>query len=180
MVKPRLLTTMFTTAAFDRSSLWLFGASPCRATPRGLPSSFVQHEARASSWHKQSRRLYGCWPLKGARTFAADCGAALRSPGFVSGHDFSRAENAARSRRALAPERKQIQTDPLHITAPILPLQYDCARKTRYSAMRVVAICGSYRQGGAIDQAVEAVLVGAREKGAETKTFHLREQHIEF
>ena len=46
--------------------------------------------------------------------------------------------------------------------------------------MRVVAICGSYRQGGAIDQAVEAVLEGAREKGAETKTFHLREQQIEF
>src|SRR5271165_5535423 len=54
MVKPCLLTTTFTTAAFDRSSLWLFGASPCRATPRGLPSSFVQHEAHASSWHKPS------------------------------------------------------------------------------------------------------------------------------
>src|SRR5579871_1970976 len=46
--------------------------------------------------------------------------------------------------------------------------------------MRIVAICGSYRQGGAIDQAVEAVLEGAREKGAETRTFHLREQQIEF
>lgn len=46
--------------------------------------------------------------------------------------------------------------------------------------MRVVAICGSYRQGGAIDQAVEAVLEGAREKGAETRIFHLREQQIEF
>jgi putative NADPH-quinone reductase len=46
--------------------------------------------------------------------------------------------------------------------------------------MRVVAICGSYRQGGAIDQAVEAVLEGARKMGAETRTFHLREQDIEF
>lgn len=46
--------------------------------------------------------------------------------------------------------------------------------------MRVVAICGSYRQNGAIDQAVEAVLEGAREKGAETRVFHLREQQIEF
>lgn len=46
--------------------------------------------------------------------------------------------------------------------------------------MRVVAICGSYRQGGAIDQAVDAMLEGAREKGAETRTFHLREQQIEF
>jgi putative NADPH-quinone reductase len=46
--------------------------------------------------------------------------------------------------------------------------------------MRVVAICGSYRQGGAIDQAIEAVLEGARERGAETRTFHLREQRIEF
>jgi hypothetical protein len=36
MVKPCLLTTTFTTAAFDRSSLWLFGASPCRATPVGI------------------------------------------------------------------------------------------------------------------------------------------------
>src|SRR5664279_4021673 len=58
MVKPCLLTTTFTTAAFDRSSLWLFGASPCRATPRGLPSSFVQHEAHASSWHKLSVLAY--------------------------------------------------------------------------------------------------------------------------
>jgi hypothetical protein len=37
---PRAIT--FTTAALDRSSLWLFEASPYRATPKGQPSSFVQ------------------------------------------------------------------------------------------------------------------------------------------
>jgi Putative transposase len=39
----------FTTAAFDRSSLWLFEASPYRATPKGEPSYLVQHDAFASS-----------------------------------------------------------------------------------------------------------------------------------
>lgn len=45
---------------------------------------------------------------------------------------------------------------------------------------KVVAIVGSYRKGGTIDSAVEAVLEGAREKGAETVTFYLTEKHIEF
>jgi NAD(P)H-dependent FMN reductase len=45
---------------------------------------------------------------------------------------------------------------------------------------KVVAIVGSYREGGTIDTAVEAVLEGAREKGAETVTFHLRDKHVEF
>jgi len=45
---------------------------------------------------------------------------------------------------------------------------------------KVVAVVGSYRRGGAIDTAVEAVLEGAREKGAETHTIYLTEQHIEF
>jgi NAD(P)H-dependent FMN reductase len=45
---------------------------------------------------------------------------------------------------------------------------------------RVVAIVGSYRSGGATDRAVEAVLEGARVLGAQTRTFHLTEQHIEF
>lgn len=45
---------------------------------------------------------------------------------------------------------------------------------------KVVAIVGSYRKGGTIDSAVEAVLQGAREKGAVTTTFYLTEQHIEF
>ena len=43
------LTITFTTAAFDRSSLWQFEASPYRATSKGPPSSFVQHDACASS-----------------------------------------------------------------------------------------------------------------------------------
>ena len=45
---------------------------------------------------------------------------------------------------------------------------------------KVVAIVGSYRKGGTIDSAVEQVLEGAREKGAETVTFYLTEKHIEF
>jgi len=45
---------------------------------------------------------------------------------------------------------------------------------------RVVAVVGSYRKGGATESAVEAILEGARAKGAETRVFQLREQHIEF
>jgi putative NADPH-quinone reductase len=45
---------------------------------------------------------------------------------------------------------------------------------------KIVAIVGSYRKGGAIDSAVEAILAGARERGAETRTFYLIEEHIEF
>jgi len=42
---PRLLTGTFTTAAFVRSSFRQFGASPYRAAPKDLPSSFAQHGA---------------------------------------------------------------------------------------------------------------------------------------
>ena len=45
---------------------------------------------------------------------------------------------------------------------------------------KVVAIVGSYRKGGTIDQAVEAVLEGARAKGAVTQTIRLSERQIEF
>jgi putative NADPH-quinone reductase len=45
---------------------------------------------------------------------------------------------------------------------------------------KIVAIVGSYRKGGTIDAAVEAILAGAREKGARTHTLYLTEQHIEF
>ncbi|HWT66500.1 MAG TPA: flavodoxin family protein [Terracidiphilus sp.] len=45
---------------------------------------------------------------------------------------------------------------------------------------KIVGIVGSYRKGGAIDAAVEAVLAGARERGAATHIIYLREQHIEF
>lgn len=44
----------------------------------------------------------------------------------------------------------------------------------------VVAVVGTYRKGETIDQAVEAVLAGAREKGARTSKIYLTEQHIEF
>lgn len=45
---------------------------------------------------------------------------------------------------------------------------------------RVVAIVGSYRRGGITDQAVDAVLEGARENGAHTEKIYLIEQQIEF
>jgi multimeric flavodoxin WrbA len=45
---------------------------------------------------------------------------------------------------------------------------------------KIVAVVGSYRRDGAIDSAVEAVLEGAREKGAQTHTIYLTDQHIEF
>lgn len=45
---------------------------------------------------------------------------------------------------------------------------------------KVVAIVGSYRKDGTIDSAVEAILAGARERGAATHTIYLTEQHIEF
>jgi len=45
---------------------------------------------------------------------------------------------------------------------------------------KVVAIVGSYRRGGTVDAAVQAILKGAREKGAETKTIYLKDQYLEF
>jgi NAD(P)H-dependent FMN reductase len=45
---------------------------------------------------------------------------------------------------------------------------------------QIVAVIGSYRRGGTIDSAVESILEGAREKGAETHTVYLSEQQLEF
>jgi putative NADPH-quinone reductase len=47
-------------------------------------------------------------------------------------------------------------------------------------AKKVVAIVGSYRKGGTVDTAVDAVLNGARERGAETTKIYLIDQHIEY
>ena len=47
-------------------------------------------------------------------------------------------------------------------------------------AHRVVAIVGSYRKGGAIDSAVQAILAGAQEHGAHTHTLYLTDQHLLF
>jgi putative NADPH-quinone reductase len=44
----------------------------------------------------------------------------------------------------------------------------------------VVAIVGSYHKGGVTDQAVDAVLEGARQRGARTEKINLIEQQIEF
>jgi multimeric flavodoxin WrbA len=45
---------------------------------------------------------------------------------------------------------------------------------------KVVAVVGSYRRGGLTYVAAEAVLEGAREKGAETHLLYLPDKHIEF
>ena len=45
---------------------------------------------------------------------------------------------------------------------------------------KVVAIVGSYRKGNTVDSAVDAILDGARLKGAETRKIYLLDQHIEF
>jgi multimeric flavodoxin WrbA len=45
---------------------------------------------------------------------------------------------------------------------------------------RVVAIVGSYIKGGTTDSAVDAILAGAREKGAITHTIYLTDKHLEF
>ena len=47
-------------------------------------------------------------------------------------------------------------------------------------ARKMVAIVGSYRKGGTVDQVVDAVLAGARELGTETRKIYLIDQHIEF
>jgi putative NADPH-quinone reductase len=45
---------------------------------------------------------------------------------------------------------------------------------------KVVAILGTYRKGGTLDAAVEAILEGARKKRATTHTIYLSDKHIEF
>ena len=45
---------------------------------------------------------------------------------------------------------------------------------------RVVAIVGSYRKGGSTESAIEAILEGARSKGAVTQMIRLTEQPLEF
>ena len=59
---PHDFSIMLTTAAFDRSSLWLFEASTYMATSKGLPSSLVQHDAFASSGHNAGPPLQGLPP----------------------------------------------------------------------------------------------------------------------
>ena len=45
---------------------------------------------------------------------------------------------------------------------------------------KIVAIIGTYRKDGITDQTVDAVLGGAREKGAQTEKIYLTDKHIEF
>lgn len=45
---------------------------------------------------------------------------------------------------------------------------------------KLVAILGTYRKGGTIDNAVEAILEGSRSKRATTRTIYLMEKHLGF
>jgi len=56
----RLLTMTFTTAAFDRSSSWLFEACFCKPASKGLPSSPAQHHAPTSAFLTQPPRQISC------------------------------------------------------------------------------------------------------------------------
>jgi multimeric flavodoxin WrbA len=46
--------------------------------------------------------------------------------------------------------------------------------------MKVIAIVGTYRKGGVIDQAVDEILASVKEAGAETEKIYLIDKHIEF
>jgi len=46
--------------------------------------------------------------------------------------------------------------------------------------MRITAIVGSYRKGGVLDSAVDAVLAAAKEEGAETTKIYLVDRRIEY
>jgi hypothetical protein len=56
------------------------------------------------------------------------------------------------------------------------------AKRLEKNAMsnKVIAISGSYRKGGVTEQALEAMLEGARQRGAETRLIRLTEQEIGF
>ncbi len=47
-------------------------------------------------------------------------------------------------------------------------------------AKKVVAIVGSYRKGGTVDTVVDAVLAGARERGADSNKIYLLDKRIEY
>jgi hypothetical protein len=53
VISSRLLTVTFTTAVFDRSSSWLFGACSYKPAPKGLPPSLVQHRAQKRAFLTQ-------------------------------------------------------------------------------------------------------------------------------
>ena len=56
VISSRLLTVTFTTAAFDRSSSWLFEACSYKPASKGLPSSPAQHRALTSAFLTQTLR----------------------------------------------------------------------------------------------------------------------------
>ena len=57
-----------TTGAFDPSRSWRFGASPCRATPKGRPSSSVQLRDAQGTGHLSARQSGGSVALREAPT----------------------------------------------------------------------------------------------------------------
>jgi hypothetical protein len=55
----RAFSTTLTTPALYRSSSWWFGARPYRPTPRGLPSSLMQHGCLQLVYSTSFQRLRG-------------------------------------------------------------------------------------------------------------------------
>jgi NAD(P)H-dependent FMN reductase len=66
------------------------------------------------------------------------------------------------------------------VTAPARWLLVRCPRRRIDMSTRLVAIIGGYRKNGTTDQAVAAILEGARARGAETRSFYLRDEPLEF
>src|SRR6266536_1986234 len=65
------------------------------------------------------------------------------------------------------------------VTAKLPDPGIQCARGEAM-AKKTVAIVGSYRKGGTVDQLVDAVLEGANEAGAQTKKIFLIDHKIEY
>jgi multimeric flavodoxin WrbA len=66
--------------------------------------------------------------------------------------------------------------------APILIFNFILleAQKIIINPMKIIAIVGTYRKGGVIDNAVDEILAAAGEDGAETEKIYLLDKHIEF
>ena len=53
-------------------------------------------------------------------------------------------------------------------------------KETMKNSVKLTAVVGSYRKGGIIDTAIDEILAGAREEGAEVAKVYLLDKQIEF